>query len=88
MAGNGWKWMKILVNFWKWVEMLEIRGNAGNGWKWLERSEMDEFFFFSHFFSASEATTVVYEDSLSIVLPRQFRLLEFVKGNGFCDKCL
>ena len=56
-------------------KFLEMGGNAGNGvkrWKWLEKSEMDECFFLS-FFSASEATTVEYEVSLSIVLPRKFR---------------
>ena len=61
--------MKILVNFLKWVEMLEMGGKAGNGWKWLERSEMEESFF-------------------SLIFFLLFRLLEFVKGNGFCDKCI
>ena len=35
---DGWKWLELAGNCWKWLEWLNI---VGNGWKWLEMAWND-----------------------------------------------
>ena len=36
---NGWNWLEIAGQYWKWLEWLELAGNGWKlqeGWNWLE----------------------------------------------------